>query len=46
MILNLNLAFLVCWGIEALLWWEYWVLVMPSFMVSVGKILPLLFNIW
>jgi hypothetical protein len=30
MVLNQILAFLVCWGIQGLLWWESWVLMMPS----------------
>ena len=30
MILDLNLAFLVCWVIQDLLWWENWVLMTPS----------------
>jgi hypothetical protein len=27
---NPNLAFWVCWGIQNLLWCEYWILMMPS----------------
>jgi hypothetical protein len=39
MILNPHLAFRVRWGIQDLLWWAYWVLMMPSVLVSVSKIL-------
>jgi hypothetical protein len=30
MILNPNLAFWVCWGIQYSLWWAYWVLMILS----------------
>ena len=44
MILNPNLAFQVCWGIQDLLWWAYWVLMMPSVLGSVSKILTFVFH--
>jgi hypothetical protein len=39
MILNPHLAFLVCWRIQDLLWWENWVLMGQVVLPSVGKIL-------
>ena len=44
MILNPSLAFLVYCGIQELLWWLYWVLMMPVFLVSVIKILTFAFR--
>jgi hypothetical protein len=42
MILNLILAFQVCWGFQVLMWWLFWVLMMT--LVSVSKILA--FAVW
>jgi hypothetical protein len=44
MILVLILAFRVCSGIHDLLWWVYWVLMMPSGLGSVSKILSFAFH--
>jgi hypothetical protein len=44
MILNPSLAFQVCLGIQDLLWWAYWVLMVPRFLFSVSKILKFAFR--
>jgi ABC-type sugar transport system permease subunit len=46
-ILNQSLDFLVCWGIQDLLWWKNWILMMPSSLVFLLLMfLPLLLTIW
>ena len=44
MILNLNLAFLVCCGIHDSLCWAFWVPMIPVDLVSVSKILMFAFH--
>ena len=44
MILNPSLAFPLCFGIQDLLWWEDWVLMMLGGLVSVSNILTFAFR--
>ena len=40
-ILDLNLTFLVCWGMHGLLWWENWALMMLSNLGIIGTLINL-----
>jgi hypothetical protein len=46
MIFKSTFAFLVCWGIQDLLWWEKWVLVVPSSLFLLVRFLCLPFAVW